>query len=115
MKNREVAQAFLWEQEAKGSNFYSEKNNGKFILFSYGYHFPICVMLEDGTRLFNKSGYSQTTSVHKGEIARALGFNSFNDMIQKEPKTILLTTEELKDIIRDKGINNEADYLARNL
>ena len=115
MKNREVAEQFLNGYEVKGSNLFSEKNNGKKVLFSWGYHFPLCVMLEDGKKLFNEEGYSQSTKVHRTYLAWGLGFYDWRDMVEKDKTLILLSSDELNKIIRDETINSEADFLARNL
>jgi len=114
MKNSEVAQEFVYGQEAQVKNLFSESKNGKLVLYSYGYHFPLCVKLKDGTYLFNGDGYSMTTAKHKGELARALGFSCFKDMVQNKPNIILHNTEELKQLIYE-DINSHADYLARKI
>ena len=40
-------------------------------LFSYDYHFPLCIRLKNGF-IINSDGYSMTTSTHKGHLVREL-------------------------------------------
>lgn len=116
MKNEDVAEQFVNGHETKVKSMFSEKANyTKLVLYSYGYHFPMCVKLQDGTFLFNGDGYSQTTSRHKGEIARALGYDNFKDLSRTETQDKILTTEKLKSIISNNQINSYADFLANKI
>jgi hypothetical protein len=115
MNNKQVIQHFIYGNEAKTENLFSEENNGKLVLFSYGYHFPLCIKLKDKTLLFNCEGYSQTTKRHKGDLCRELGFLSFRDMVEKNKNLILLDTEELKQVIRNDKINSYADFIAHKI
>lgn len=65
--HREVAHMFAHQSQniAIGSNMFYEPNNGGSTLFSYGYHFPIAHMLNNGTLIVNDSGYSVSTSQHQ--------------------------------------------------
>lgn len=88
-KNRELAEAYAeGNEEAKLKHFFIE---GKAI-YSYGYHFPIAFKIGDYTVLFNKDGYSMTTSRHKNLVRRAL----INYTI------IELSTEKLKEAIQEE-------------
>lgn len=111
MKNKEVCTEFVSGYEAKTKYLFAETTNGKRVLYSYGYHFPLCVILADGTKLFNSSGYSATTSQHKGDMARAFGFDSFKDMVKNWNGLKLFDTDELNAIIRNADINSEADII----
>jgi hypothetical protein len=92
MKNSEVANTFVdSDAEVKTKHFFIEGN----VIYSYGYHFPVCVKLSDGYFLFNKDGYSNTTSRHKSLVSRQLPTD----------RIILLRTEQLKQAI-DKRINS---------
>jgi len=111
MKNKEVCAEFVGGYEAKTQNLFSEESDGKRVLYSYGYHFPLCVVLKDGTKLFNSSGYSATTSQHKGDMARAFNFDNFKDMVKNWKGIKLFSTEQLKAIIQNTEINSEADLI----
>ena len=111
MKNKEVCAEFVSGYEAKTKNLFSEETNGKRVLYSYGYHFPLCVVLADGTKLFNSSGFSATTSQHKGDMARALGFDNFKDMVKEWNGIKLHSTDELNAVIRNADINSEAELI----
>ena len=111
MKNKEVCAEFVGGYEAKTQHLFTETTNGKRVLYSYGYHFPLCVILADGTKLFNSSGYSATTSQHKGDIARAYGYDNFKDMVKNLNGIKLFDTNELNAIIQNSEINNEADII----
>lgn len=111
MKNKEVCQDFVNEHDSKTKNLFSEETNGKRVLYSYGYHFPLCVVLGDGTKLFNSSGYSATTSQHKGDMARAFGFDNFKDLVENLNGIILFNTDQLKQIIDNSEINSQADLI----
>lgn len=111
MKNKEVCADFVSGCESETKNLFSENTNDKRVLYSYGYHFPLCVILKDGTKLFNSGGYSVTTSQHKGDIARAFGFVNFKDLVENFNNIKLMTTDELNAVIQNAKINNEADII----
>ena len=99
MKNKIIAEQFAngETEKTKGSNLFID---GK-VIYSYGYHFPIAIKLEDGF-IFNKDGYSKSTARHKTYVLNAIKIC--------RAKLILKGTNELKDIIsRDvKSINELA-------
>ena len=109
MKNSEVCEGFAIRQKAKTKHLFSEKefSNNNFVLYSYGYHFPLSVLLEDGVFLINKNSYSQTTERHKRHLSRVLGFENFKDLEKNHKENIILfSTNELKEII-DRGIKTK--------
>lgn len=90
MKNEDIARAFSNGEIAKTPNFFIEEENGVFIVYSYGYHFPIAIKFNDGY-LFNKNGYSQSTARHKNLILSYIE----NDLTEGD----YTNTQELKRII----------------
>jgi len=100
-KNNEVTNDFIEGNISKTKNLFIEKDkNGCLVLYSYGYHFPLSIKLNDGVFLINSYSYSNTTSRHKGHLSRSLGFNSFKDLEnQHNDNIILMTTEQLKKIL----------------
>jgi len=115
MKNSEVAEHFLkGGYEAKTKNLFIEQYNNKLIIYSYGYHFPICVKLSDGTYIFNSDGYSRTTAKHKGDVARVLGYANFK-AVQDDTNALIVRTGELKDIIENNQINSYNDFIANKI
>lgn len=111
MKNKDVCADFVSGYESKTKHLFAEDTNGKRVLYSYGYHFPLCVVLADGTKLFNSSGYSTTTSQHKGDMARAFGFDNFKDLVKNLNGIILFSTDQLNQIIKNSEINSQADLI----
>lgn len=107
MQNKQVTQNFINGLTSKTKHLFVESNtNGVLILYSYGYHFPLCIKLLDDTILINKEGYSQSTARHKGLVSRDLGFSNFEDLEKNKTNDILLfTTEQLKQILRDDILN----------
>jgi len=92
MNNKQVAETFVNERvwgkaKVEGSNLFIEGRT----IYSYGYHFPIAIRLEDNTFLLNEDGYSQTTAKHKGIVRREIEKQGF--------KLYILPTQNLKDII----------------
>lgn len=68
---RELAHIWNSQTQSEGRN-----NNGQFYftgrcLYSYGSHFLVGFIMPDGSALMNDSGYSITTSKHKGFAAYA--------------------------------------------
>lgn len=51
----------------KGSNTFSEYNNGIYIVYSYGYHWPLFIYL-NGKWYENIDKYSVTTSIHRSKL-----------------------------------------------
>ena len=87
MNNKDVFKAFISGDE-NGNN----PNKSLFIehdvLYSYGYHFPLCLRLEDGTFIFNKSKYSVTTSKQQSQL-KSLIFSNIHEVTTTELKEIL--------------------------
>lgn len=101
-KNEEVAQAFAQgETEGETKHMFIEKR----AIYSYGWHFPIALKLLDGKVLFNKDGYSQSTSRHKNLVKNALaGFGAF----------IFTSTNKLKEFI-ERDVKTMNDLIAEEL
>jgi len=104
MKNKDVCLDFLNKEISRTQNLFIEaKIKGGYkgnILYSYGYHFPLCILLNDNTILINENSYSQTTAVHKGHLCRCLGFKDFKDLEKNKTDDILIfNTEDLKKIL----------------
>lgn len=70
--------------EFKGSNTFSEWINECYIVFSYGYHFPIYVF-KNGRWYANSEKYSVTTSKHQSQLMPSFDLT-------------YLTTSELKKL-----------------
>lgn len=51
----------------KGSNTFAEYINGIYVVFSYGYHFPLFVNV-GGTWYANEDKYSQSTSRQRSQL-----------------------------------------------
>lgn len=69
MNNKQVAQAWAKQSQAsaKGSNFYF---NGP-RLYSYGPHFLVAEIRQDGRAWFNPDRYSQSTTRHQSLARQA--------------------------------------------
>lgn len=100
MKNKNVSKAFAQGEQAKTKNLFIEGD----VIYSYGYHFPLCLRLNNGF-VINSDGYSQTTARHKGEIVRAISeFMNFAELEKayknNEVNGILLKdTDYIKELI----------------
>lgn len=71
-----------------GSNTYAQWVNGKYVVYSYGSHFPMYVW--DKGWIFNIDRYSRTTSKHQSQLRPTLP--AFGMVIK-------LTTKEIIDLI----------------
>lgn len=103
VKNIDVCKRFV-EGNYKLTNskhLFIEKNpQGLIVLYSYGYHFPLCIKLLDNTFLINCSKYSNTTSRHTSNLKSCLvGCD-----------VLSFTTEQLKQIL-DKNILNKSQLV----
>ena len=101
VKNNDVVFNFVNDCEnIRTENLFFEND----VLYSYGYHFPLCIKLLDNTFLINKNGYSNTTARHKGLLCRNLNFSNFKDLEQNNNQNTikLFSTDELKSIL-DNG------------
>ena len=53
----------------KGNNTFGEWKDGKYKVYSYGYHFPICAY-KDGQWYKNKDKYNASTSKHQSQLCQ---------------------------------------------
>jgi hypothetical protein len=76
-------------REFVGSNLFAVYNNGKYVVYSYGDHFPLFVY-HNGKWYENSDRYSVSTSKHR---------------TQSHPHcdTLPLNTSQMKELIRDGG------------
>ena len=109
MKNQEVVYEFMNSyhpnEKIKAKHLFFQEN----VLYSYGFHFPLCIKFEGGF-ILNLNGYSNTTSRHKGLVLRELNFNSFKELQKgfnkKEVNNILLlSTEQINKLMENLKIN----------
>lgn len=103
MKNQQVCLSFVQgDRTAKTKNLFIEGS----VLYSYGYHFPLCIRLQNGF-IVNADGYSKTTGNHKGYLIREMTQeNSFKDFQKAKQKgqyenILLMNTEQLKTLINE--------------
>ena len=82
------------KDEFTGSNTFSEWNEGKYVVYSYGRHFPMYVY-KGKTWYENSDKYSVSTSKQQTQLRQKINGFEFG-FIKK-------TTEELKQIIRGGG------------
>ena len=110
MKNTELIDIFLNSYQgnkAKTKSLFFEDN----ILYSYGYHYPLCIKLTDHKFIINNRGYSMTTSTHTNHLIRAIaGTNANLKEVEKNkqdyPNIILMNTEQIKKFIDYCRMNN---------
>jgi phosphorylcholine metabolism protein LicD len=108
VKNSDVVEDFIFKDKiikAKTRNLFFEDNT----LYSYGYHYPLCIKIKDNSGNYvyflNSNGYSNTTARHKGYVVRSITRNlSFKELIKAKQKgeynhIFLLSTNDLKNII----------------
>jgi len=98
-KNSDVVEHFLafgTNEKIHSKSVFFEKD----VLFSYGYHFPLCIRLKNGF-LVNSDGYSNTTARHKGLVKRGLRTEDFK----------LLNTAELKTLINENENGENFKFL----
>lgn len=114
-KNTSVVIEFVsygTDKKIKSKHLYFEQD----VLFSYGFHFPLCIRLKD-CWLINKDGYSTTTSTHRGHLIREITGNYSlkkikNDIEDKKREDIkLLSTEELKGFINEDLSENGLRFI----
>lgn len=66
--NKEIVEDFFrnpWGSGKSGNIFFEEG-----VIYSYGYHFPMAVLLSSGSYLLNGDSYSSTTSNHQSIVRR---------------------------------------------
>jgi len=100
--NEEVISDFADGIQGINKNVFSEKDGfGRLVLFSYGYHFPIALKLDDGFFIFNKSKYSRTTSRHQSlfiglgsvDLVRNTDTDGIKNLMREEFRTQAELTE----------------------
>ena len=110
-KNRELAEAFVHGTDPTNHTLAHNMHIFGSVLYSYGDHFPIAIRMTHDRYLINSDSYSQTTSMHQGHFARALGYDSFKDLAGSESNDFnLTTTKTLINLIR-KAKANGIKYL----
>ena len=107
MKNEDFISEFLERlntdnDKRVNQNLFYEDN----VLFSYGYHFPLCLHLNNGF-ILNKSKYSVTTSKIQTYTRRILEKKGF--------AYIELTTQEIKDILNNFWDKQKLEEIERML
>lgn len=89
-RNNVVAQQFAeGATEGGAKHFFIEGN----VIYSYGHHFPVAIRLECGHIVFNKDGYSMTTSRHKNLVRHACDIDGVYS------KVIFMDTAQMQQII----------------
>ena len=78
----------------RGSHTFSEEKNGVYVVYSYGYHFPMYAYIK-GIWFANKDRYSRSTSKQQGQ---------FHPRVE----CISIKTKELQNLINNP---DEADYI----
>jgi hypothetical protein len=123
MKNTEIITIFLSNSNYRNKN---QKTKSLFfddsILYSYGYHYPLCVKLADNKYIINNSGYSMTTSTHTNHLIRAIAGRTANlkeveKTKQNYPNIILMNTEQIKRFIDycKYTLKKETGFTSRDL
>lgn len=64
--NRDASNYVRRCQEFKGSNLFGTYIDDRYVVYSYGAHWPMFIHA-DGTWFENQDKYSRTTSTHKGQ------------------------------------------------
>jgi len=102
-KKSEVINNFLnadGDSKTPNGSLFNMTWKSKSILYSYGEHFPLSIKLIDSTILINSDNYSNTTATQRGDLSRALGFDSFKDLISNKHNNIKISdTKELKELV----------------
>ena len=83
--NKDMSRAINNLDEFQGSNVFAEYKYGKYIIFSYGYHFPMYVNM-NGKWIGNSDKYSMTTLKHKtqanpGNVDKYLNTRQIQELI----------------------------------
>lgn len=113
MKHEEVINEFVNGNEATTKNLFCERVGDKMVLYSYGRHFPLCIIMLDRSFFINKDEYSQTTHVQQTKLARRLGFDNFKELKEiTRDDIIFLDTNKLKELIYNDGIKTKLDFIA---
>lgn len=85
MNNEQLLNLFVnGENNIKANNLFIEKG----VLYSYGYHFPLCI--KNGNEfIINSDKYSRTTSKHKTLLLRELNLKNIVEMPLNDILTLL--------------------------
>ena len=66
--NRDCRNHVIELEPFEGSNLFAEKHQNYYVVYSYGYHFPMYMYDRVNARWFENSGkYSRTTSKHQSQ------------------------------------------------
>ena len=88
MNNTQTSEAFVkGDTNGKSSHHFIEGRT----IYSYGYHFPLAIRLDNNIFILNEDRYSNSTARHKSLIKRAVGTN----------QSYFLGTNVLKQIISE--------------
>ena len=64
INNRDAQEYVTRRQEFRGSNLWAEYQSTAYVVYSYGYHFPVCAFIR-GKWYVNSDKYSSSTSAHQ--------------------------------------------------
>jgi hypothetical protein len=105
MRISNVAQMFAEGETTGGTKDLFIEGN---VIYSYGHHFPIAIRFSDGTIIFNKDGYSMSTSRHKNLVRSALNLD------EGSSKTVFMNTDQMNGLIYAE-IDTIAELIATKL
>lgn len=111
-KNIDIIREFIKEKSSykRSKNLFFTEN----VLYSYDYHYPLCIKVRDGF-IINKDSYSQTTTRHTNILIREISnLNNLKEVIKNNPLNIfLMTTSEMHNLIfKEKDFKNKRyDYV----
>ena len=104
MNNKDVIKEFAYHNIAKGKNLFAERRyNNILVLYSFGYHFPMCIELKDNTYVVNTDGYSISTKKQRYYLLEEFGYSGYKDFKENHsPKTFILkNTVDMLNIINN--------------
>ena len=91
-KNSSIYSSSL--DDFKGSNIFGENTENLYIVYSYGYHFPMFIYDKKEHLWFkNSDKYSSSTSKHQTQVT------PYQHIDYSHDKVVSLNTKELKSII----------------
>tara|TARA_Y100000310_G_scaffold14563_1_gene14727 strand:+ start:587 stop:913 length:327 start_codon:yes stop_codon:yes gene_type:complete len=93
------------KEEFNGSNLYARKIGKLYVVYSYGEHYPMYIFRK-GWWYENGDKYSVSTSKHRGQARPYVGVPQNPDADFSEFIFKLLTTEDMKNIIRREKYGN---------
>ena len=102
MSNGTVAERWANGLSGTGSHMFSDG----LAVFSYGYHFPIAVWLDEGrTRAaFCDYPYSITTQKHQGHVRSSLGYDL-------RGKTVSVSQKDMQEVWHTRRHHPEKDVI----